>query len=171
MLSDALRLSRATAVARLQAEADALDADGVVGVRMSLRAPEGAADMVEVLAQGTAVGGGKLRTAAGKPFTTHLSGVDVVGLLGAGMRPVAVVAGVCVYHVAHQAVRGGISGYAELPVYSQALYDARELALARLQTAAAEAGGTGVVGVEVEVSPRGWGPHAVEVVAAGTAVS
>ena len=173
MLTEATRGGRELALTRMQAEADALEADGVVGARIQVVGHEGAGDVVEFLATGTAVcptGDARYRTAAGRPFTSELSGQDLWTLLKTGHAPVAVVVGVCVYHVAHQAMRQAMAPHVELPPYSQALYDARELAMTRLQAAAAAQGAGGVVGVRIEDSSRVWGPHALEVTAIGTAV-
>jgi hypothetical protein len=57
-----------------------------------------------------------------------------------------------------------------LPRYTQAFYDARELALARMQGDAAALRADGVVGVREVVSSHIWRDHAVEFLAAGTAV-
>ena len=92
-----------------------------------------------------------------------------------GFRPVALVHAVCVYHVAHQGLRGWFktaSQNCEMPAFTQALYDARELALSRVQFEAASAGATGgIVGVEVREGNHGWHSHVLEFVAVGTAVS
>jgi uncharacterized protein YbjQ (UPF0145 family) len=173
MLTEAMRSGRELALKRMEAEADALDAEGVVGVRLQLVGHEGAGDVVEFLATGTAVAAmatASFRTGAGQPFTTELSGQDLWTLLRTGHAPVAVVAGVCVYHVAHQAMRQAMAPHVELAPYSQALYDARELAVTRMQASATSLGAGGVVGVRIEDSARVWGPHAIEVTAVGTAV-
>ncbi len=86
--------------------------------------------------------------------------------------PVALVLGCCVYHVAHQSMRQALSNVGqnvELPQYTQALYDARELAMTRMQAEATEVHADGVVGARVESSSHGWGEHAVEFLAIGTA--
>ena len=60
--------------------------------------------------------------------------------------------GSCVYHVAHQrcarAMRNAGQNV-ELPNYTQALYDARELAMERMQAEALEAKAEGIVGVDI----------------------
>ena len=57
-----------------------------------------------------------------------------------------------------------------MPQYTQAIYDARELAMNRMQAEAERAGATGVVGVRLEKNNHVWGEHAVEFLAVGTAV-
>ena len=66
--------------------------------------------------------------------------------------------GSCVYHVAHQTLRQSMRNMGqnvELANYTQALYDARELAMERMQAEALEAKAEGIVGVDLhERSPR-----------------
>lgn len=175
-LSQALYTGRALAVARLEAEADALGADGIVGIRLHLHRHEGADDVVEFVATGTAVAsvtGGSWRTPLGRPFTSELSGQEFWMLVRTGHMPIALVFGVCVYHVDHAALRDNLlaSGrHSELPAYTQALFDARELALARLQQEATDVSADGIVGVRVETATHTWGAQATEFLATGTAV-
>ena len=92
-----------------------------------------------------------------------------------GKRPVGMVMGSCVYHVAHRGMMQSIKQTGrnvELEQYTQALYDARELAMERMQKEA-EAIGDGVLGiVEVKLheNSHGWGSHVIEFFAVGTAV-
>jgi uncharacterized protein YbjQ (UPF0145 family) len=58
----------------------------------------------------------------------------------------------------------------ELDVLTQALYHARENAMARLEEEAAVLDADGVVGVRLEVGEHTWGPGMVEFTALGTAV-
>ena len=81
--------------------------------------------------------------------------------------------GTCVYHIAHQrmgAMIGNIGRNVEIEQFTQALYDARELAMARMQYEGQQLGADGIVGTRVDDS-RYWGEHAVEFFATGTAVS
>lgn len=77
------------AITRLVAEAKALDADGVVGVRLLQR--DLGASIREYLALGTAVRAFGVSERAEHPFTTDLSGVDVTKLLQSGWAPVSIV--------------------------------------------------------------------------------
>jgi len=110
----------------------------------------------------------------GKPFTSDLSGQDFWTLLRSGYRPVGLVMGNCVYHVAHQSLGGWFSTVGrncEMPNFTQALYDARELAMERMQAEAQESGAAGVVGTEIhEKTHGGWDAHIIEFFAVGTAV-
>ena len=58
----------------------------------------------------------------------------------------------------------------ELTNFSQALYDAREIAMERMQEEASRAGAEGVVGVDLHEGNHGWGTHVIEFFAIGTAV-
>jgi uncharacterized protein YbjQ (UPF0145 family) len=58
----------------------------------------------------------------------------------------------------------------ELPNFTQALYEARELAMQRMQTEAQELGAEGIVGVSLSEKSHGWGSHVIEFFALGTAI-
>jgi len=109
----------------------------------------------------------------GRAFTSDLSAQDFFRLLAAGAVPVAFVLGTFVYHVAHQGVIQSLRQVGqnqEMLQFTQGVYEARELALARMQAEAAAAQSSGVVGVTVEVKNHVWGEHATEFLATGTAV-
>jgi uncharacterized protein YbjQ (UPF0145 family) len=59
----------------------------------------------------------------------------------------------------------------ELTNFTQAAYDAREIAMARMQYEGEQVGADGIVGVVVDESAWGWGEHAIEFFAMGTAVA
>jgi uncharacterized protein YbjQ (UPF0145 family) len=83
------------------------------------------------------------------------------------------VMGSCVYHVAH---RGMLQSFrqmgqnVELPNFTQALYDARELAMERMQAEAEAVKAEGIVGVQLTERNHGWGSHVIEFFALGTAI-
>ena len=54
--------------------------------------------------------------------------------------------------------------------FTQGVYDARELALSRMQAEATGAKASGIVGVNVAVSNHVWGEHATEFLATGTSI-
>ena len=58
----------------------------------------------------------------------------------------------------------------ELTNFTQALYDARELAMARMQDEAESCQAAGIVGVQIQENRPSWGSHTVEFFAIGTAV-
>jgi uncharacterized protein YbjQ (UPF0145 family) len=176
VLTQAMYSARELAMTRMEEEADQLGADGVVGVRLDIGRYEWGAEMAEFIALGTAVkhAGGELHRAPnGRPFTSDLSGQDFYKLLASGHRPVGLVMGSCVYHVAHQSMWKAmrqIGQNVELPNFTQALYDARELAMERMQREAEQVKAEGVVAVRLEERSHGWGSHVIEFFAVGTAI-
>jgi uncharacterized protein YbjQ (UPF0145 family) len=58
----------------------------------------------------------------------------------------------------------------EMLLFTQGVYEARELALSRMQAEAQAAGAGGIVGVDVAVHNHVWGEHATEFLATGTAI-
>jgi uncharacterized protein YbjQ (UPF0145 family) len=176
VLTQAMYHARELAMTRMEEEADQLGADGVVGVRLEVGRHEWGGELAEFVAIGTAVkhAEGELhRAPSGRPFTSDLSGQDFWTLLSAGYRPVGLVLGNCVYHVAHQNVGRWVSNVGrnrEMPNYTQALYDARELAMDRMQAEAESLEAEGIVGVDLHERSHGWGSHIIEFIAIGTAI-
>jgi uncharacterized protein YbjQ (UPF0145 family) len=176
VLSQAMYHARELAMTRMEEEADALAADGIVGVRLDVGRYEWGEHMAEFIAIGTAVrhAAGELHRAPnGRPFTSDLSGQDFWTLLSAGYRPVGLVMGSCVYHVAHRGFLASLRQMGqnvELPNFTQALYDARELAMERMQREAEDLQAEGIVGVQLTERSHGWGSHVIEFFAVGTAI-
>jgi uncharacterized protein YbjQ (UPF0145 family) len=176
VLTQAMYHARELAMTRMEEEADQLGADGIVGVRLEIGRYEWGADMAEFIAIGTAVkhNAGELHRAPnGRPFTSDLSGQEFSTLLRTGYRPVGLVMGNCVYHVAHQSMRQAwkqIGQNQEMVLYTQALYEARELAVGRMQTEAESLQANGIVGTRIQQGSHGWGSHIIEFFAIGTAV-
>ncbi|AEJ40042.1 hypothetical protein TPY_1862 [Sulfobacillus acidophilus TPY] len=176
VLSQAMYQARELAMSRMEEEAEELKADGVIGVRLEVKLAEWGQHLAEFIAIGTAIrakDGTSYRTPAGKPFTSDLSGQDFWTLMKTGFRPISLVMGTCVYHIAHQGVLQSLRQVGqnqELTIYTQGLYDARELAMERMQTEAADLGGEGIVGVQLHENHHEWGAHVIEFFAVGTAV-
>jgi uncharacterized protein YbjQ (UPF0145 family) len=176
VLSQAMYHARELAMTRMEEEADSLGADGVVGVRLDIGRYEWGEHMAEFIAIGTAIKHreGKLHRAPnGRPFTSDLNGQDFWTLMRAGHRPVGMVMGSCVYHVAHRGFLQSMKQAGqnvELVNFTQALYDARELAMARMQTEAEQVEAEGIVGVQLQEKNHGWGSHVIEFFAVGTAI-
>jgi uncharacterized protein YbjQ (UPF0145 family) len=182
VLSQAMYHARELAMTRMEAEAQALGADGIVGVRLEVEMKEFGADIAEFIAVGTAVvgepgaGGGGVtnwKNNKGLPFTSDLSGQDFWTLIRAGYAPLGMVMGSCVYHIAHQKLgskMGNIGRNVELEQFTQALYDARELAMSRMQAEAEGLAAEGIVGVQLRQHSHAWGSHTTEFFAIGTAV-
>jgi uncharacterized protein YbjQ (UPF0145 family) len=176
VLSQAMYEARELAMTRMEEEADQLGADGIVGVRLTIGRYDWGESMAEFIAMGTAVkhrAGELHRAPSGRPFTSDLSGQEFWTLLQTGHRPVAMVMGSCVYHVAHQGWRqslGNTGRNVELPNFTQALYDARELAMERMQVEGEALAAAGIVGVTIDENNHTWGPSILEFSAVGTAV-
>ena len=58
----------------------------------------------------------------------------------------------------------------EMTNFTQALYDARELAMERMQAEAQSLQAQGIVGVQLIEKSHGWGSHTIEFFAIGSAV-
>jgi len=176
VLSQAMYEARQLAMTRMEEEADQLGADGVVGVRLDIGRYEWGENMAEFIAIGTAVkhrDGVLHRAPNGRPFTSDLSGQDFWTLLRTGHRPVGMVMGSCVYHVAHRGMLQSLTQAGrnvELPNFTQALYDARELAMERMQAEAQAVQAEGIVGVQLQERSHGWGSHVIVFFSVGTAI-
>jgi uncharacterized protein YbjQ (UPF0145 family) len=183
VLSQAMYHARELAMTRMEAEAAALGADGIVGVRLDIEFKEFGADLAEFIAVGTAVkadeahartpDGFSWRNNKGQPFTSDLSGQDFWTLLQAGYAPLGMTMGTCVYHIAHQRLlqkMSNVGANTEIPQFTEALYDARELAMSRMQAEAEQLQAEGIVGVQLLTQSHRWGGHTTEFFAIGTAV-
>jgi uncharacterized protein YbjQ (UPF0145 family) len=180
-LSQAMYHARELAMTRMEAEADQLGADGIVAVRLAIEFKEFGSDIAEFIAVGTAVAADQQQAPDGhvwrnnkdQPFTSDLSGQDFWTLIQAGYAPVGMVMGSCVYHIAHQRfwqAIGNVGQNVELPQFTEALYDARELAMSRMQAEAEQLEAEGIVGVQLLSLGHRWGGHTTEFFAIGTAV-
>jgi uncharacterized protein YbjQ (UPF0145 family) len=152
VLTQAMYHARELAMTRMRAEAYALGADGVVD---------------------TAEAEGGWLDASGGPFTSDLSGQDFWTLVQAGYAPLGLVMGTCVYHMAQQGFRQmwrNIGQNTEIPQYTQGVYDARELAMGRMQAEGRAHRAEGIVGVQLNEFNHVWGYHTTEFFAIGTAV-
>jgi uncharacterized protein YbjQ (UPF0145 family) len=176
VLTQAMYHARELAMTRMEEEADQLGADGIVGVRLNIGRYEWGADLAEFISVGTAVRhreGELHRAPNGRPFASDLNGQDFATLLRAGYRPVGMVMGNCVYHVGRQGMLASLKQVGrnvEMPNYTQALYEARELAMERMQREADELQAGGIVGARINERSHGWGSHVIEFFAIGTAV-
>lgn len=170
VLTQAMYTARFNAMGRMLSEAAQVQADGVVGTRLTFRQHGLSAEHIEFIAVGTSVRSkehpGRFRRPDGAPFTSHLDVRDFYTLLGTGHVPVEFVMGVCVYHVAAQGflqTLGQMGQKVEMPQWTQGCYDARELALARMQAEAERVQASGITGVEWKASEWRWGQHTLGV--------
>ncbi len=110
--------------------------------------------------------------AGGKAFTSDLSGQEFWLVVDKGYIPLGMVLGNCVYSMGAfrswlANLKGAFRG--EVHDVSRLMYDARELALARMQAEADALGADGVVGVDLKIEYLHGGEW-MEVTAIGTAV-
>ena len=142
--------------AELNVSATALKALAVLDLMGEQRRPVSVAEVVEAT--------GADRATAYRMLMT---------LVQAGYAPLGMVMGTCVYHIAHQRfwqAMNNIGQNVELPQFTEALYDARELALSRMQAEAERVRATGITGVDWTASEWTWGTHTLEFFTSGTAV-
>ena len=195
-LSSALSQARANAVARMREQAVELGADGVVQLRLEIEHHlwRGGRQVAKCVALGTAVSfdpshaaenirhAPSLRLSNGAPFDSDLSATDFTTLLSMGYRPVTVAMGNCVYGLDPRQLRPYRGRDEEITEYTQAFFDARELAMERLQQELFSErppghvdSPTGIVGMTVNEETYGGqggsGPPIVEFTALGTAIA
>lgn len=194
-LSEAMRQARRIAIERMRKQARELEADGVVDVRLEVEHHlwRGARQVAKCIAVGTAIKFERDRAPdhlkdapslhlANGPFDSDLGGSDFVTLLAAGFRPITVAMGNCVYGLDPRELRAHRGTDDEIGSYTQAFFDARELAMERLQEdlfAHYPKGSpdepSGIVGMTVSESTHGGsgalGPPIVEFMALGTAIA
>lgn len=139
--------ARRRALTRMQVEAQALGADGVVGVELHIRPFTGAANALEFTAIGTAVrADGPVHPPL--PFLSDLSGQDFVKLLMSGWVPTGIALGIAIV-VRHDdwttnaQARGW--GNQEVSGYTQLIQETRHASRVALGRDVAKLGGEGVV--------------------------
>jgi uncharacterized protein YbjQ (UPF0145 family) len=150
----AMTEGRRLAVSRMAQEAALLGANAVVGVHLSGRRLEFAEGLWEYRAFGTAVRVEGLPESPA-PLLCTVSGQDFARLLSGGALPVNIAMGASFYYLATDwwDMRQQLSWYnQEMTHYQRGLQEARRLASRGLRQDLQRAGGTGVVGVEVEVA-------------------
>ena len=101
-------------------------------------------------------------------FTSDLSVNEFLLVKEAGFDPLGMVVGSSIYHVGFQ--YANMRQSQELGVLTQAMYNARELAMTRMEEEADALGADGIVGVRLEVGRYAWGENLAEFIAIGTAV-
>ena len=165
VLTQAYYQARHLALGRLQQEAALLGATGIIGVRLERKAYEWGAGLLEFAAIGTAIREPDAPANQTAPFVSALSGQEFWTLRQSGYRPVGFALGNCTYYqvptyrtqsVTQSSFWGGGWKNQELPDYTQALYDARELAMGRMEAEALAVHAIGVLGadIEIEATPR-----------------
>ncbi|HWD39254.1 MAG TPA: heavy metal-binding domain-containing protein [Fimbriimonas sp.] len=155
VLTQAYYEARTLAFGRLFQEAKLLGADGVVGVRferIGQNLPEG---IFEFKAVGTAVRKtGAPPNHSVEPFLSNLNGQDHWALRQAGLKPIGFVFGNCSWYQVsgwrNQNLDYSMMGNGEYPDFTQGIYNAREIAMERLENEARRMGAYGVIGVTID---------------------
>src|SRR3954447_16195511 len=101
-------------------------------------------------------------------FTSDLSVNEFLLVKEAGFEPLGLVVGSSIYHIGFQ--QSSWNQNQEMGVLSQAMYQARELAMTRMEEEADQLGGDGIVGVRLDIGRYEWGANLAEFIAIGTAV-
>lgn len=172
--STALSLGRLSAIGRMQDEAAALNADGVI-CHSLVNERRFDAEEHEYSIRGTAVRfrpqPGALRTPGGRPFVYVHSVQALYQMLRRDWAPVAYGYGVCVYHVPHRSLRQALSQTfqnTEIPQFTDAWYTAREIAVSRLQSQLEQQGAQLVMAMDVHENAETFGEHTAEFRAYGS---
>jgi len=110
--------------------------------------------------------------AGGRAFTSNLTGQEFWLVADRGYMPLGMVLGNCVYSMG--AFRGWMANLkgafrGEVADVSKLMYDARELALSRMQAEADALGADGVIGVDLRIEYMHEGEW-MEITAVGTAI-
>jgi len=169
--SSAFATAFTNATARLVREAGSAGGHGVVGVHIEQTVHS---THVEVTLVGTAVRpvdpGARLGRSV---FASDLSGRDFTMLMVAGWEPLGLATGASFVFAPRRSMGTVLqqqSQNVELTNFTEAMYSAREAAMQRMQEAALEMQGTGVVDVKVMEGPMSFAKHAVGFIALGTVV-
>ena len=146
----------------MEDEAIELGADGVVGVRLDVNYYEWGADSAEFIAMGTAIKAedGKLlsqRRVNPSPRTSPARSSGRCGRSATSRWASSWAPASTTSPTVESARRCAAGQNTELPNYTQALYDARELAMTRMQDEANRLGATGIVGVRLDEKSHMWG--------------
>ncbi len=150
VLSKAYQDATHLAVSRMEQEAKALGAVGVVGVRFDIVRREWSDKSIEVQLLGTAIAGGQ--PPPGDPWLSDLSGQEWYALHRAGYDPAGLVYGNCTWFIlTTQSDEWSEQSYAnqELTHFSQALTHCRNNANRKILDMARQQGAVGVVGVHI----------------------
>lgn len=187
-LSGALNSGRDKALSGLRDHATAVGADGVLDVRLDIHFREEHRHLPRFVVTGTAIRAipeprfVRHRDRASeepppgreaRPFTAAVTPAQFSLLLREGYLPAGVVMGTSVFHIGRRDFGQWAATQrqnVEMTGYTEALYEARSLAMARLQEEALGLGADGVVGVTTSEASHVWGDHVIEFFASGTAV-
>lgn len=160
--SQAYARSFARATERIHAECTKAGAQGVVGVHVDWEINR---HHIDVTLVGTAVRPVTWNGLSADPiFVSDLSGRDFALLHRAGWTPLGLAAGASFVYAPRRSMGTAMKQKGlnvELTNFTEAMYAAREAAMERMQSAALELEGTGVVEVKVTEGPMPFAHHAV----------
>src|ERR1700727_2081529 len=88
-------------------------------------------------------------------YTSDLSVNEFLLVRHAGFQPVGLVMGSSIYHIGYHQSMWKQSQ--EMQVLSQAMYEARELAMTRMEEEGDQLGADGIVGVRLNIGRYDWG--------------
>jgi len=171
-ISDAHTSGQTRALERMRSQAAAAGGEGVVGVRLDMTDVDAGESAMATLQHFSAIGTavrrrGRRLAPKSIPFTSHLSGQDTWALMTAGVSPLGLVFGFSAYHSRTQYRR--LRDVSEMTEITEAVYNAREQAMGRMQSQANQLHAQGIVGVTVDM--RLAGPHTITFAALGTAIA
>ncbi|WP_028059470.1 heavy metal-binding domain-containing protein [Candidatus Solirubrobacter pratensis] len=153
-ITDAWNHARRLALGRLEEEARLAGCHAVVDVMFKGNRHEFLSGDIEIVVNGTAV---HLPEGGDAPVLTDLSLPDYTLLRRAGYRPVGVVASTSVFYIVPgRQTRQATTGWQrfqpnqELPDFTQGVYAAREMALARATEQASRLRAGGLIGVSID---------------------
>ena len=161
----------ANAISRIHRDAAAVGAHGVVGVTVERSVYS---TYTEVTLLGTAVrpiGAGAIN--ASGLFVSDLSARDFSRLMIAGWQPLGLATGASFVYAPRRTMGAALtqqSQNVELTNYTEAMYNAREMAMERMQQSALSMNGTGVVEVKIVEGPMTFASHAIGFAVWGTVV-
>lgn len=160
----------ASAVARMRNDCNSAGGHGVIGVEVEVAVHPHVAEVVLVGTAVRPVGASGGHTGA---WMSDLSTRDFCLLHGAGWEPLGLAFGTAFAQVPYRKLGQVLSQSVqnvELENYTNALYEAREVGMGRLQESAQHMGAAGVVDVKVIDRPLPFAGHVVGFTSWGTAV-
>src|ERR1700680_2968647 len=101
-------------------------------------------------------------------FTSDLSVNEFLLVKQAGFDPLGLVIGSSIYHIGYQ--QSNWKQSQEMNVLSQAMYEARELAMTRMEEEADQLQADGIVGVRLMIGRYDWGESMAQFIAMGSAL-
>ncbi|MCU4187095.1 heavy metal-binding domain-containing protein [Acidiferrimicrobium sp. IK] len=159
----------ASAVARIRDDCSAAGGVGVIGVDVDFQVHR---HTVQAVLVGTAVrpaGGGR----GGHPFVSDLTVRDFLLLHNAGWEPLGLAFGASFVQVPYRTIGTvfkQVTANTEMTNLTEAMYQAREQGMERLQSSAIGMGAQGVVAVQYSDRPLPFASHVIGFTSWGTAI-